>query len=65
VYDMTRLEALNPKINQANILKRMAQGLGGKDSRAKYVPMTYEMIQGLNPVTTRADALTRSRFNNP
>ena len=65
VYDMTRLEALNPKINQANILKRMAQGLGGKDSRAKYVPMTYEMIQGLNPVTTRADALTRGRFNNP
>ena len=65
VYDMNRLEALNPKINQVNILKRMAQGLGTKDNRAKFVPMTYEMIQGLNPVTTRADELTRSRFNNP
>ena len=65
VYDMNRLEALNPKINQVNVLKRIAQGLGTKDNRAKFVPMTYEMIQGLNPVTTRADELTRSRFNNP
>tara|TARA_R110002153_G_scaffold273746_1_gene445479 strand:+ start:339 stop:1868 length:1530 start_codon:yes stop_codon:yes gene_type:complete len=65
VYDMSRLEALNSQINPNDIFTRMAQGLGTKSMRAKEVPMTYEMIQGLNPVTTRADALTKSRVNNP
>ena len=55
VAELTRMQAMNPYINNKNLVSRLFSGLGTRDSRLKPVPMTYEMVEGSMPIRTRQD----------
>ena len=55
VTELTRMQAMNPYINNKNLVSRLFSGLGTRDSRLKSVPMTYEMVEGSMPIRTRQD----------